>query len=95
MAAEDEAMLVFGVSVTDPDDEEYLRVTMSVENGRVGLPGAADLFLDIEEGIGENMEGDGSFVMVGNESAINIALEGLVYYPPRDWTSYRKVRKAK
>lgn len=84
-------MLVPEVSVKDSDKEEYLRVTVSAENGRMGLPGAADLFLDVQEGIGEDMEGDGSFVMVGEEAAINIALKELVYYPPPDWTSYRKV----
>lgn len=91
MAAEDEAMLVPDVSVKDSDKEDYLRVTVSAENGRMGLPGARDLLLDVQEGIGEDMEGDGSFAMVGEEAAINIALKELVYYPPPDWTSHQKV----
>lgn len=94
MAAEDEAMLVAGVSLTDPDDEETrLRVGVWAEKGRVGLPWGANALssLEVEKGVGDDGEGDGSFVVVGNETALNLALAGLVYYPPPDWTSFTQV----
>lgn len=93
MAAEDEAMLVGGVSLSDPDNERYLRVNVWAEKGRVALPGAADALLDVEEGIADDGQGDGSFEVVGNETALNLALVGLVYFPPPDWTSFKQVRR--
>lgn len=86
-------MLVHDVSVSDSDGEQYLRISVWAEKGRVGLPQAAELLLEVEEGMSEDMEGDGSFVVVGNETALNLALAGLVYYPPADWTSYKQVKK--
>lgn len=96
MAAEDEALPVAGVSVTDPDDEIYLRVDVWAEKGRVGLPRAADASssLEVEEGIGDDGKGDGAFALTGHEVAVNLALTGLVYYPPPDWTSFKQVREA-
>lgn len=98
MATEDEAMLVAGVSLKDPDgdpdgEETRLRVDVWAEKGRAGLPGGANAssLLEIEEGTGDNGEEDGSFVVVGNETALNLALAGLVYYPPPDWTSFAQV----
>ncbi|CAM9224808.1 unnamed protein product, partial [Ectocarpus fasciculatus] len=92
MAAEDEALPVAGVSVTDADDETYLRVDVWAENGRVGLPRAANSSssLKVEEGIGNDGEGDGAFALTGDEVAVNLALTGLVYYPPPDWTSFKQ-----
>ena len=95
MAAEDEAMPVGGVSLSDPDNERYLRVNVWAEKGRVSLPGAADTLLDVEEGVDEDGEGDGSFAVVGNETALNLALRGLVYFPPPDWTSFKQVRRSR
>lgn len=98
MAAEDEAMLVPGVSLQDPDgdpddEESRLRVGIRAEQGRVGLPGAANASssLEVEEGIGDDGEGDGSLLLTGEETALNLALAGLVYYPPPDWTSFTQV----
>lgn len=91
-------MLVAGVSLTDPDgdpdgEDTRLRVDMWAEQGRVGLPWGANASssLEVEEGMGVNGEADGSFVVVGNETALNLALAGLVYYPPPDWTSFAQV----
>lgn len=94
MAAEDEAMLVAGVSVADPDDgETWLRVDAWAEEGRVGLAqGIADSSsLDIEEGAHDSDNGPGGLVLAGNETDLNLALAGLVYFPPPDWTSFRNV----
>lgn len=88
-------MAINGVSVTDPDNERYLRVDVSAEKGKVGLPGAVDALLEINEGIGNDGQGDGSFVVVGNETALNAALAGLVYYPPPDWTSFKQARTSR
>lgn len=96
MAAEDEAVLVSGVSLTDPDDVETpLRVSVWAEKGKVGLPGGvnanASSSLEVQEGVGDGGEGDGSFTVLGNETVLNVALAGLVYYPPPDWTSFKQV----
>lgn len=93
MAAEDEAMLVNGVSVRDPDGEVNLTLNIWAEKGRIGLPAASEALLEIEESIGDDGEGNGIFVVVGIEDALNHALEGLMYYPPPDWTSYKQVRE--
>lgn len=91
-------MLVAGVSVTDPDgdpdgEDTLLRVDAWAEQGRVALPGAANASsaLEVEEGVGDDGEGDGSIVVTGNETALNLVLAGLVYYPPPDWTSFTQV----
>lgn len=87
-------MLVPEVSLTDPDDvEAHLRVTMWAEKGGLGLPGGlnASSSLEIEEGIGDDGEKDRSFTVLGNETVLNLALAGLVYYPPPDWTSFKQV----
>lgn len=98
MAAEDEAMLVTGVSLADPDgdpdgEETRLRVDIWAEKGRVGLPARVNTSseLEIEERLGDDEDGDLGFVMTGNETALNYALAGLVYYPPPDWTSFKQV----
>lgn len=85
-------MLVGGVSLLDPDNERYLRVNVWAEKGRVALPGAAHALLAVEEGVAEDGQGDGRFEVVGNETALNLALLGLVYFPPPDWTSFKQVR---
>lgn len=89
-------MPVAGVSVTDSDDEIYLWVDVWAEQGRVGLPSAANASssLEVEEGIGDDGEGDGAFALTGDEVAVNLALAGLVYYPPPDWTSFKQVCEA-
>lgn len=92
MAAEDEAMEISSVSVTDPDNEQYLRVNVWAENARVGLSAAVDSLLAVQNGIGEDGEADGSFEIIGNETALNFALAGLVYFPPLAWTSFKQVR---
>ncbi len=91
-------MLVTGVSLTDPDgdpdgEETRLRVDIWAENGRVGLPARTNTSseLEIEEGLGDDEDGGSGFVMTGNETALNLALVGLVYYPPPDWTSFKQV----
>lgn len=91
-------MLVTGVSLTDPDgdphgEETRLRVDVWAEQGRVGFPGRANASssLEVEEGVRDDGEGDGSFAVTGNETALNLALAGLVYYPPPDWTSFTQV----
>lgn len=92
MAAEDEAMMVPDVSVSDPDGEEYLRITVSAEKGYVSLPRAASRDLTgVEEGVREDDDGRQALIMVGSEIALNEALKGLAYYPPPDWTSFREV----
>lgn len=94
MAVEDEAMLVSGVSLTDPDGvDTHLRVSVWAEKGILGLPGGvnASSSLEVEEGVGDDGERDGSFTVLGNETVLNVALAGLVYYPPADWTSFRQV----
>lgn len=88
-------MLVGGVSLSDPDNERYLRVNVWAEKGRVALPRAANASLDVQEGIAEDGEGDGSFAVLGNETALNLALSGLVYFPPPDWTSFKQVRRSR
>lgn len=93
MAAEDEAMLVNGVSVRDPDGEVNLTLNIWAEKGRIGLPVASEALLEIKQNIGEDGEENGNFVVVGIEDALNQALERLVYYPPPDWTSFKQVRK--
>lgn len=88
-------MLVSGVSVTDPDDvDAHLRVTMWAEQGGLGLPGWVNdsSSLEIEEGVGDDGEKDRSFTVLGNETVLNVALVGLVYYPPPDWTSFKQVK---
>ncbi|CAM9997145.1 unnamed protein product, partial [Hapterophycus canaliculatus] len=82
MAAEDEAMVVAGVSVADPDDgETRLRVDAWAKEGKVGLAQGvnASYSLDVEEGAGDSDSGHGSLVLTGNETALNLALAGLVY----------------
>lgn len=92
MAAEDEAMVVSEISLRDPDNEPYLRVNAWAEKGRLGLPGALDELLDIKLGVSGNEKGNASIAVVGNETALNVALAELVYYPPQDWTSFKQVR---
>lgn len=91
-------MLVADVSLTDPDGdpdggETRLQVGVWAEQGRVGLPERANASssLEVEEGVGDDGEADGSFVVMGNETSLNLALAGLVYYPPPDWTSFTQV----
>ena len=98
MAAEDEAMLVTGISLSDPDgdpdgEETRLRVDVWAEKGRVGLPANVNASSALEVGgsLGDDGDGDSGFAMTGNETALNLALAGLVYYPPPDWTSFKQV----
>lgn len=93
MAAEDEAMVVYDVSVQDPDNEDYIRVDIWAEKGNVSLPSTMRGSIEIERGIGEDGEMEGSWVVVGKGPALNEVLAGLVYYPPQDWTSFQQVRK--
>lgn len=92
MAAEDEAMVVHEVSVSDPDNEEYLRLEIWAEKGNLSLLDASQARVDIETGTDEDGYVDGSLVVVGTEIALNDALSGLVYYPPQDWTSSEQAR---
>lgn len=87
-------MLVSGVSLTDPDDvDTHLLVSVWAENGILGFPEGfnASSSLEVEESIGDDGETDGSFTMLGTETVLNVALAGLVYYPPPDWTSFKQV----
>lgn len=93
MAAEDEAVVIQGVSVSDPDGEEHLRIEISAEKGNVMLSRASSReLLQIEQGIREQADGGETVVIVGAEDALNKVLAGLVYHPPPDWTSFKEVR---
>lgn len=89
-------MVVSGVSVADPDDDEtFLQVVAWAKEGRVGLAQGTNSSssLEVEEGADDDDgDGHGSLVLAGNETAMNLALAGLVYFPPPDWTSFKHVR---